>query len=58
MPREGKPPYFWTILTRPEQRVELLREGWKADRILVMAPGHALTQGLVWPTLLFTCLLM
>src|SRR2546421_3519590 len=28
--REGKPPYFWTILTRPEQRAELLREGWKA----------------------------
>ncbi len=28
--QEGKPPYFWTILTRPEQRAELLREGWKA----------------------------
>lgn len=28
--REGRPPYFWTILTRPEQRADLLREGWKA----------------------------
>lgn len=28
--REGRPPYFWTIFTRPNQRRELLRDGWKA----------------------------
>jgi hypothetical protein len=28
--REDKPPYFWTIFTRPEQRRALLDEGWKA----------------------------
>ena len=26
--REGRPPYFWTIFTRPEKREGLLREGW------------------------------
>jgi hypothetical protein len=26
----GKPAYFWTILTRPEERRQLLRDGWKA----------------------------
>ena len=28
--REGRPPYFWTILSDPKQRDDLLREGWKA----------------------------
>jgi hypothetical protein len=28
--KEGRPPYFWTILTDPEQRAGLLRQGWKA----------------------------
>src|SRR5256885_16438827 len=28
--REDRPPYFWTIFTRPEERRALLREGWKA----------------------------
>ena len=28
--REGRPPYLWTILTDPSQRVGLIREGWKA----------------------------
>ncbi len=28
--REGRPPYFWTILTDPSQRADLLRQGWKA----------------------------
>ena len=26
----GRPPYFWTILTDPSQRGELIREGWKS----------------------------
>jgi hypothetical protein len=28
--RMGKPPYFWTILTNPDDRAALLREGWTA----------------------------
>ena len=28
--REGRPPYLWTVLTDPQQRVGLLREGWKS----------------------------
>src|SRR5262245_34583025 len=28
--RQGRPPYFWTIFTRPGERWELLREGGKA----------------------------
>src|SRR6476619_1952774 len=28
--REGRPPYFWTILSDPEQRTGLMREGWKS----------------------------
>ena len=26
----GRPPYFWTILTDPNQRGDLVREGWKS----------------------------
>ena len=28
--RQGRPLYFWSILTRPYERRQLLREGWKA----------------------------
>src|SRR5215510_10620036 len=36
--REGRPPYFWTILTDATQRAPLLREGWKAvARVFVLA---------------------
>jgi hypothetical protein len=28
--RTGRPPYLWTILTSPDDRRELIREGWKA----------------------------
>jgi len=28
--RAGRPPYFWAIVTNPEQRRDLVREGWKA----------------------------
>ena len=28
--RQGRPPYFWTIFTRPGERWDLLREGGKA----------------------------
>ena len=36
--RAGRPAYFWTILTDPAQRRELLREGWKAvAQVFVLA---------------------
>jgi hypothetical protein len=28
--RAGRPPYFWTIFTRTDERQRLLSEGWKA----------------------------
>ena len=28
--RQGRPAYFWSILTNPSHRRELLREGWTA----------------------------
>jgi hypothetical protein len=36
--RTGRPAYFWTILTNPDDRRELLREGWKAvAKVFVLA---------------------
>jgi len=36
--RAGRPAYFWTILTSPAARRDLLREGWKAvARVFVLA---------------------
>jgi hypothetical protein len=36
--REDRPPYFWTLLTDPSQRVDLLREGWRSiARVFVLA---------------------
>jgi hypothetical protein len=36
--REGRPPYFWTLLTDSTQRVALLRDGWRAvARVFVLA---------------------
>ena len=36
--RSGRPPYFWTILTRSDERRRLLREGWKAvAKVFVVA---------------------
>jgi hypothetical protein len=36
--REGRPPYFWTILTDSVQRRDLLHEGWKTTaRVFFLA---------------------
>ena len=36
--RENRPPYLWTIITDPSQRVDLLRQGWKAvGRVFILA---------------------
>lgn len=35
--RAGRPPYFWTMFTRPEERGRLFREGWKAmTRVILL----------------------
>jgi hypothetical protein len=30
--KAGKPPYFWALLTSPDHRAEMLRDGWKSIR--------------------------
>lgn len=36
--REGRPPYFWTLITDSSQRVDLLREGWGSiARVFILA---------------------
>src|SRR4029453_12348406 len=36
--REGRPPYLWTLVTKPEHRVDLLREGWRSiARVFILA---------------------
>jgi hypothetical protein len=36
--REGRPPFLWTILTDPTQRVALMQDGWKGiARVFVLA---------------------
>ena len=36
--REGRPPYFWAILTDTSQRANLLRQGWGAvGRVFILA---------------------
>jgi len=36
--REGRPAYFWALFSDPEQRKELLQQGWKAvGKVFVIA---------------------
>jgi hypothetical protein len=36
--RTGKPPYFWALLTEPDHRSEMLRDGWKSvGKVFVLA---------------------
>ena len=36
--REGRPPYLWTLLTDPSQRMDLLHEGWRSiARVFILA---------------------
>ena len=36
--REERPPYFWAIFTRPDQRSDILRDGWKSvGKIFIIA---------------------
>jgi len=34
----GNPPYFWGLFTHPNQRAEMLRDGWKSvGKIFILA---------------------
>jgi hypothetical protein len=34
----GRPPYFWTVLSEPQSRKSLLREGWRSvGKIFILA---------------------
>jgi hypothetical protein len=36
--KEGKPPYFWSLLTEPGQRAAMLKDGWKSvGKVFVLA---------------------
>ena|ERR1022692_4617411 len=36
--RSNKPPYFWGILTHPDQRADMLRDGWKSiGKVFILA---------------------
>ena len=36
--RAGKPPYFWALLTNPDHREEMLKDGWKSvGKVFVLA---------------------
>jgi hypothetical protein len=36
--KAGKPPYFWSILSDPLSRAEMIREGWKSvGKIFILA---------------------
>jgi len=36
--KEGKPAYFWAMFTQPDQRRDMLRDGWKSvGKIFVIA---------------------
>jgi len=36
--KTGKPPYFWTLITEPGQRKEMIRDGWKSvGKVFVLA---------------------
>ena len=36
--RAGQPPYFWTLLSDPTQRMDMLKDGWKSvGRVFILA---------------------
>ena len=36
--RESRPPYFWAVLTNPDHRRDLLRQGWKdVGKVFILA---------------------
>jgi hypothetical protein len=36
--KTGKPPYFWSLVTAPEHRREMVKDGWKSvGKIFILA---------------------
>ena len=36
--REGRPPYFWALMSNPEHRRDMLRDGWRdVGKVFVIA---------------------
>ena len=36
--KTGKPPYFWSLLTEPEHRRDMVKDGWKSvGRVFILA---------------------
>src|SRR5271169_567665 len=36
--RAGKPPYFWTLVSNPAERADMLKGGWKdVSRVFILA---------------------
>ena len=36
--KANKPPYFWGILTHPDQRADMLKDGWKSiGKVFILA---------------------
>lgn len=36
--KAGRPPYFWSLLTVPEHRTEMLQSGWKSiGKVFILA---------------------
>lgn len=36
--RLGRPPYFWSLITHPAERKEMLKDGWKSvGRVFILA---------------------
>ena len=36
--RMGRPPYFWSLLSYPDQRAEMIKDGWKSvGKVCVLA---------------------
>ena len=36
--RAGKPPYFWALISKPDHRAEMMKDGWKdIGKVFVLA---------------------
>lgn len=36
--KTGNPPYFWSLLTDPDSRVDMLKDGWKSvGKVFILA---------------------
>jgi hypothetical protein len=53
--KAGRPPYFWSLLSRPDQRAAMLKDGWKSvGEVFVLAIAldvvyQLIEQGFVYP---------